>query len=65
MASIRTLFSVCWMSIYPVAVEIYVFVDKDQYTKKSEWFLLEPVIYSTRLDVDVAISVRAEDLSRE
>jgi len=25
----------CWMSIYPVAVEIYMFVDKDQYTKKS------------------------------
>jgi len=27
--------------------------------------LLEPVIYSTSVDVDVALSVRAEDLSRE
>jgi len=45
-------------------VEIYMFVDKDQHTKKSEWFLLEPVIYSTRLlDVDVAMSVRRRSLS--
>jgi len=36
MASIRTSFSVCWMYIYPVAVEIYMSVDKDQYTKRSE-----------------------------
>jgi len=27
--------------------------------------LLEPVIYSTSVDVDVALSVRAEDLSCE
>jgi len=26
---------------------------------------LDPVIYSTSVDVDVALSVRAEDLSRE
>jgi len=62
--SIRTLSSVCWISIYPVAVEIYMFVDKDQYTRKSE-LLLEHVIYSTSASVDVALSVRAEDLSRE
>jgi len=54
----------CWISIYPVAVEIYMFVDKDQYTRKSE-LLLEHVIYSTSASVDVALSVRAEDLSRE
>ena len=52
------------MSIYPVAVEIYMFVDKDQDTRKSE-LLLEHVIYSTSASVDVALSVRAEDLSRE
>jgi len=43
------------------------FVDKDQHTRKSE-LLLEHVIYSTSVDVDVDIvlSVRAEeDLSRE
>jgi len=41
------------------------FVDKGQYTRKSE-LLLEPVIYSTSASVDVALSVRgAEDLSRE
>jgi len=62
--SIRTLSSVCWMSVYPVAVEIYMFVDKDQYTRKSE-LLLEHVIYSTSASVDVALSLRAEDLSRE
>jgi len=40
------------------------FVDKDQYTRKSE-LLLEHVIYSTSVDVDVALSVRGADLSRE
>jgi len=47
-------------------VEIYVFVDKDQHTRKSE-LLLELVIYSTSASVHVAValSVRAEDLSRE
>jgi len=39
------------------------FVDKGQYARKSEWFLLEPVIYSTRLDVNVAMSVRRRSLS--
>jgi len=52
--------------LYPV-VEIYMSVDKDQYTTKSE-LLLELVIYSTSASVDVAValSVRGEeDLSRE
>jgi len=36
MASIRTLSSVCWMCVSCRLVEIYIFVDKDQYTRKSE-----------------------------
>jgi len=40
------------------------YVDKDQHTRKSE-LLLELVIYSTSAPVDVALSVHAEDLSRE
>jgi len=64
MASIRTLFSMCWMCM-SCRLEIYMFVDKDQYAKKSE-LLLELVICSASASVDVALSVRgAEDLSRE
>jgi len=55
----------CWISMHPVAVEIYMFVDKDQHTRKSESSLLEHVIYSTSASVDVALSVRGTDLSRE
>jgi len=45
------------------AAEIYI-VDTDQHTGKSE-LLLELVVCSASASVDVALSVRAEDLSRE
>jgi len=44
-------------------LETCMFVDKGQHARKSEWFLLEPVVYSARLDVDVATSVRRRSLS--
>jgi len=37
-------------------------VDKDQSTRRSEWFLLEPVIYSTMW---ISRCRCAEDLLRE
>jgi len=62
--SIRTLSSVCWITICPVGCrDLYVVIKINTLERVSS--LLEHVIYSTSASVDVALSVRAEDLCRE
>jgi len=54
----------CWITIYPVGCrDLYVVIKINTLERVS---LLLHVIYSTSVDVDVALSVRGEeDLSRE